>query len=357
MSQAKPQRPPFSSLPLDPSGPSGNAWGLYGPFDELGSLNLLTPSTVVAAAKEIQTGERISLDWTLDKPSPPFFSRQALDIKFYQKGERTANDDVLHFNTQCGSQWDGFRHYGYQQRKRYYGGRTQEQLTSSKSLGINVWVENGGIVGRGILVDYASYCEKHGKVIEPLKTGGIPVKELKAVAEESNISAKTGDILFVRTGFTKAYAALSEMEAQDLTKRESPSDFLGVEPTKETVQWIWESGFAAVASDSPTFEQGPVTGPHNALGGLWKGESWEQEMQGGGLLHQWLLAGWGTPIGEMFDLEALSKKCQELERWSFFISSVPLNVSLTHVVSIWMRGNGSKLTELSSGAGWCREST
>src|SRR5215469_9628552 len=330
MSQAKPKRPPFSSLPLDPSGPPGNAWGLYGPSDELGSLNLLTPSTVVAAAKEIQIGERVSLDWTLDNPSPPFFDREALNVKFYQRGEMAVNDDVLHFNTQCGSQWDGFRHYAYQQRRRYYGGRTQEQFIGSKLLGINVWVENGGIVGRGILVDYASYCEKHEKIIEPLKTGAIPVKELKAVAEESNISPKAGDILFVRTGFTKAYTALSEMEAQALTKGESPRDFLCVASTKETVEWIWESGFAAVASDSPTFEQGPTSGQHTTPGGIWKGESWEQEMQGGGLLHQWLLAGWGTPIGEMFDLEALSKKCQELGRWSFFISSVPLNVSLTY---------------------------
>jgi len=337
MSQAEPKRPPFSSLPLDPSGPPGNAWGLYGPSDELGSLNLLTPSTVVAAAKEIQTGERICLDWTLDKPHPPFFDREALNVKLYQRENRSANDDVLHFNTQCSSQWDGFRHYAYQQRRRFYGGRTQEQLTSSKLLGINVWVENGGIVGRGILVDYASYCEKHEKMIEPLKTGDIPVKELKTIAEESNISPKPGDILFVRTGFTKAYAALSEMEAQALIKRESPTDFLGVASTKETVEWIWESGFAAVASDSPAFEQCPISGPRSAPGGIWKGESWEHEMQGGGLLHQWLLAGWGTPIGEMFDLEALSKKCQELGRWSFFISSVPLNVSLAYAVRIGMR--------------------
>jgi hypothetical protein len=33
------------------------------------------------------------------------------------------------------------------------------------------------------------------------------------------------------------------------------------------------------------------------------------------------------PIGEMFDLEALARKCEELGRWSFFVSSVPLKVS------------------------------
>lgn len=40
-----PDRPPFESLPLDPNGPSGNAWGLYGASDALGALNLLTPQS------------------------------------------------------------------------------------------------------------------------------------------------------------------------------------------------------------------------------------------------------------------------------------------------------------------------
>lgn len=31
-------------------------------------------------------------------------------------------------------------------------------------------------------------------------------------------------------------------------------------------------------------------------------------------------------IGELFDLEALARTCQELQRWSFFVTSVPLNM-------------------------------
>lgn len=45
-------------------------------------------------------------------------------------------------------------------------------------------------------------------------------------------------------------------------------------------------------------------------------------------LHEWLLAGWGMPIGELFDLEQLSEECKKRERWSFFFSSMPLKVSL-----------------------------
>jgi hypothetical protein len=115
---AVPARPPFSALPIDKNGPPGNAWGLYGPEDSLGALNILTPEVVAAAAaSEIKTGERISLDWRLDTPSHPSFGRQAFHWELVNRAgegnsERTVNDDIVHFNTQSSSQWDGFRHYG-----------------------------------------------------------------------------------------------------------------------------------------------------------------------------------------------------------------------------------------------------
>ncbi|KAI1048839.1 hypothetical protein LB505_012855 [Fusarium chuoi] len=37
--------PTFDDLPFDKNGPPGNAWGLWGPDDQLGRLNLLTPET------------------------------------------------------------------------------------------------------------------------------------------------------------------------------------------------------------------------------------------------------------------------------------------------------------------------
>lgn len=42
-------------------------------------------------------------------------------------------------------------------------------------------------------------------------------------------------------------------------------------------------------------------------------------------LHPILLAGWGTPIGELFDLDELAKLCEKNKRWSFFFTSAPLN--------------------------------
>lgn len=89
-------------------------------------------------------------------------------------------------------------------------------------------------------------------------------------------------------------------------------------------------------SDAPSFEMAPLVGDHTKPGGIWKGEEWEGDMQGGGLLHQWLLGGWGVMIGEMWDLERLCEKAEELKRWTCFVSSVPLKVSLIHEIVCWV---------------------
>jgi hypothetical protein len=102
----------FDSLPLHKNGPHGNAWGLFGEKDELGMLNWLTHANTVAAAKEIVHGIRVSTDWYLDQPKIPCFGRVPFEQKVHHKAPRTVNDDILTFNTQSSSQWDGFRHFG-----------------------------------------------------------------------------------------------------------------------------------------------------------------------------------------------------------------------------------------------------
>lgn len=45
-----------------------------------------------------------------------------------------------------------------------------------------------------------------------------------------------------------------------------------------------------------------------------------------------MLAGWGMPIGELFDLEKLAAQCEKTGRYSFFVTSEPVNVSLCPVL-------------------------
>lgn len=345
-------RPPFEELPLDKEGPPGNAWGLYGFDDELGALNMITPATVKAAAQEIQTGDRISLDWNLNLPSHPSFGRPSfgwrMENRTHPDGtKRIVNDDHLDINTQSSSQWDGFRHYGYQQAARYYGGRTQQDIENTEIIGIDKIAHSGGITARAVILDYPRYRQKQGKdAIDALSSHAIQAKELKDMLAQTGVQPRNGDLLLVRTGFTEQYGKLSEQGRKELASK--PPTFAGVESTKETLRFIWESGFVAVAgyvscsifvengsyklradntSDAPSFEMAPLVGHHNQPGGIWKGEEWEGDMQGGGLLHQWLLGGWGVMIGEMWDLERLCEKAEELGRWTCFISSVPLKVS------------------------------
>lgn len=139
-----------------------------------------------------------------------------------------------------------------------------------------------------------------------MTTHSISLADLRAVADSQNISFHSGDILFVRTGYVKAFDSLSEAEAQTLVAEPSPPA-IGLESSEEILRWIWDNKFAAVAGDHPSFEAWPCQDTKN-------------------FLHEWLLAGWGVPIGELFDLEILAVECKKLKKWSFFFSSMPLKV-------------------------------
>jgi hypothetical protein len=144
-----------------------------------------------------------------------------------------------------------------------------------------------------------------------MQTGAVPVAHLKQMVAEQDIQIKPADILFIRVGFTAAYDRLTTQDQENFPTRDPPG-LLGLEATKESLRWLWENRFAAVASDSPSFERGPVGGPYN-----------DPDVT----IHQWALAGWGLPLGEMFDLEETARLCYEMGRHSFFVTSAPLKAS------------------------------
>jgi kynurenine formamidase len=275
-------------------------------------LNLLTPEVVAAAAKEITSGVRISLDLPLDTPRAPSYGRATFEHKVFPRlgKERPVNDDMITFNTQSSTQWDGFRHFGYFNENKYFNNRSYSDIYSSSVLGTDAWVKNGGIVGRGVLLDYASYAEKNSIPLTPFESSFVLLSHLKEIVHQQKITFRQGDILLVRTGFTAAYNALSIKEQEAIPERPTTA-FAGVESTKEMLEWLWENQFAAVAGDQPAWESSPVG---------------REGINPETVIHQWLLGGWGMPIGEMFNLEELAEHCKNMGRWSFFLSSVPLNV-------------------------------
>lgn len=163
-----------------------------------------------------------------------------------------------------------------------------------------------GIVGRGILLDYHSWRLAQTPPIpyEPFATGSIPLSHLLATAAAQGTEIKFGDILLIRSGYLAAQNAKSEAELSAL-KDVMPPTFSGVAQSEDMLRWIWEH-FSAVAGDQPSFECWPTQQPY--------------------LLHEVLLAGWGMPIGELFDLEKLAAHCAKTKRWSFFVTSEVCNV-------------------------------
>lgn len=79
---------------------------------------------------------RVSLNWPLDaQANGTFFNRQAFHQDMFQKKPRCVNDDIWTFNSQCSSQWDGLRHFGYLREERFYNNVTMEQVHGTDANG------------------------------------------------------------------------------------------------------------------------------------------------------------------------------------------------------------------------------
>lgn len=166
-----------------------------------------------------------------------------------------------------------------------------------------------GIAGRGVLLDYRSWARKEGVQFDSFRTHRISLGELLQCAKEQGTEFHMGDILLIRSGWIEDYNSRSEREQIALGGRESRT-FVGVDNTFEMAKWHWDMGFAAVAGDTNAYEAWPP----NRLSPLKHA------------LHEIFLAGWGMPIGELWDLEKLAEECCQRRKWSFFLTSQPLDV-------------------------------
>lgn len=79
----------------------------------------------------------MSVDLPLNHLTPPCFGRVPFKHRIWQKKPRIVHDDEVSFNTQSSSQWDGFRHFGYQDAELFYNGRTVTDIAETNVLGIH----------------------------------------------------------------------------------------------------------------------------------------------------------------------------------------------------------------------------
>lgn len=109
-------------------------------------------------------------------------------------------------------------------------------------------------LGRGVLIDYATWAEKKGIKYSTFSTHQVRLSDLREIAEECNLTFQKGDILFVRVGVTKEWDTLmTPAQKQQYSENPSP-EHAGVEATTDMLRWLWDSGFAAIASDAISWE-------------------------------------------------------------------------------------------------------
>jgi kynurenine formamidase len=300
--------PSYDELPVRAGAPAGAAWGVFGDDDEVGTINLLTPERVIAATSSIRTGKVFALNLPINIPDPPLFTRgkHTHTVKIFPNAEFVLDDFLDNFYPQASSQWDALAHVKHPIHGAY-NGIPDNQMTGRG--GMRLGIDNlarRGIAGRGVLADVARYHERVGKSIDFTTAKSIPLEDVQAALEDEGVELRAGDILLVRIGWTKFYLSASDEIKAELAKE---TVVPGIEGSERTARWLWNNHLAAVASDSPALEALPKPA----------GEEAE-------FLHFHMLAFFGMPIGEMWNLEGLADDCAADGDYDFFLTSAPLNI-------------------------------
>jgi kynurenine formamidase len=196
-----------ATLALGLSASAQQSWipSKFGPADELGAANYLTPAVALEAAKLVKTGKTYSLGITVNTTTPAFPPRSCA-IYIVQPGQvgsadglgptkTTYNDDILNCWTGIGTQLDGLGHIGV--GNTYYNGNKWADFATMgglKKLGAD---KIPPFVTRGVLLDMAAYLG-----VDVVKEGTAFNKaEIEGAAKKQGIEIRQGDVVIFHTGW------------------------------------------------------------------------------------------------------------------------------------------------------------
>jgi kynurenine formamidase len=285
----------YDSLPVLEGLSMPHSWDLFD--HNLGALELLNQETVMSALATARTGRRVGIVTPLHRPDPPMFGREPLQHEVFQIDRNTWDDRLDHFYPQGSSQWDGFRHVRCREFG-FYGGEQRNPAAGESWLGVDHWAE-GGIIGRGVLLDLASQVSPDGAPFDPQSGTAVLATDLERAAAEQGVEIRPGDILCLRFGWTDPGTTPLQSESDRRLR------FSGLSGGTDMARRLWNWHVAAVVADNPAVE----VSPGNAQDGS---------------LHRRLLPLLGIPLGELFDFAKLADVCAESGKWDFLFVSVPL---------------------------------
>jgi kynurenine formamidase len=266
-------------------------WGRWGPADQAGTLNLITPAKRKEAAALVKEGVTISLAVDVnevksaDNPTPyervvtsvgPVYAMDSLAVSYH--GTAHTHIDALSHRV-----FDG---------KIYNGAAAAEAVTredgAKKS---SIYTAHAGIVTRGVLMDIPAL-----KGVPYLEPGTrIFAEDLDAWERKAGVNVEPGDALFIRTGrWVRAKTGLT-----------ANSDTSGLDAS--VIPWLKRRDIAVVASEYALDAR-----PSSAQPGLG--------------VHDFALAYLGIHVIDNCDLTALAEAASARKRWSFQFVAAPLPI-------------------------------
>jgi kynurenine formamidase len=274
-------------------------WGRWGPDDERGALNYLTPERVTAAAGLVHSGRTVSLSRPLqtereaDNPEPADHRMTMLEsadshglafVKDYI-GVDYHNDSHSHLDALCHVSYDG----------RLYNGRAADSVSAAGAAVETVEVLKDGLIGRGVLLDIP-----RARGVDWLEPGDSVVpRDLEAAERAQKVSVEEGDILLVRTGHA---TRLDELGPWDVGSSKA-----GLHPS--CALFLAERRVAALGCDSNSDTAPSIT-------------------EGVGFpIHVLALTAMGVHLLDYLHLRELGRACEEAGRWEFLFVGAPLRIT------------------------------
>ncbi|HZT66840.1 MAG TPA: cyclase family protein [Acidimicrobiales bacterium] len=299
--------PRYADLPEAPAG-GRSGWGVFGPEDSVGMLNLQTPERVAAAARLVRRGALFPLDAPLGMFSPALAATRGVPrhTVLHRAGTIGFDDLYDNFYPQASSQWDSLGHVGYAPDV-FYNGATESDVAEGRRNTIEHWSRKG-IAGRAVLLDLVRSRSSAGRPYDPGSSTAFDVADLEAARLEAGVEFENGDVLLVHTGFAEWYGNQDDDTRVRLPYRlQAP----GLARTEEMCAYLWDHRVCAVATDTFAVEVWPPSSDP-ADGAL-------------GFIHRILIGQFGMALGELWWLADLARDCAEDGVHQMFLVSVPLH--------------------------------
>ena len=267
--------------------------GRWGPDDELGTLNLLTPEVRRRAAALVREGVSVSMSAGLSLDSNPFSDNLQEHSAYPDPAAAVAVADTVTLRIHgWGTHLDALGHI-YNDGVGY-NGRRQAEVFDENGLTVNaITAMRDGIFTRGVLLDVAATLGESWLSADHLVTRD----ELERAEQAAGIRVESGDAVFVRTGLA---ARIRSGSAGDTDARAG----LGI----DAVAWLHQRDAAVFGGDC--VERLPSPDPALPLP-----------------LHQIGITAMGLVLLDWPDLDRLTDACAGYRRHEFLLTVAPLPIA------------------------------